>query len=145
MPFPANIRSKIHPFTSRPQPWVIAEAHALLVRVPVEPPKGDAIQKFSALELPIVRITDAAGNSGVGFGYTIGQGGSAILELIRKELLPKLEGRDSRRIGSIYDTLLKSVHALGPGVVLSNSIAAIDVALWDLSARRNNVPLHFML
>ena len=34
-----------------------------------------------------MNITDAAGNSGVGFGYTIGQGGSAILELIQKELL----------------------------------------------------------
>ena len=145
MPFPAKIRSKIHPFASRPQPWLVAEAQAFLVRIPVEPPKGDAIQKFSALELPIVRITDTAGNSGVGFGYTIGQGGTAILELIQKELLPKLEGKDSRRIGSIYDTLLKSVHALGPGVVLSNAIAAIDIALWDLNAQRNHVPLHIML
>src|SRR5947209_5336071 len=138
-------RHKVQSIASRTQPWAITEAHALLVRVPVQPPRGDAIQKFSALELPIVRIKDAAGNSGVGFGYTIGQGGSAILELIRKELLPKLEGRDSRRIGSIYDTLLKGVHALGPGVVLSNAVAAIDVALWDLTAKSNNLPLHFML
>jgi len=141
----AKVRSKIHLFASRSQPWSVADVRAFLVRIPVEPPRGDAIQKFSALELPIVRITDAAGNSGVGFGYTIGQGGSAILELIQKELLPKLEGKDSRRIGSIYDTLLKSVHALGPGVVLSNAVAAIDVALWDLNAKRNHVPLHFML
>src|SRR5437763_6022701 len=145
MSAPAKIRSKIHPFASRPQPWLVAEAQAFLVRIPVEPPKGDAIQKFSALELPIVRITDTVGNSGMGFGYTIGQGGSAILELVQKELLPKLEGKDSRRIGSIYDTLLKSVHALGPGVVLSNAVAAIDIALWDLNAKRNHVPLHIML
>ena len=145
MPALLNARRRVQSIASRTQPWAIAEVHALLVKIPVEPPKGDAIQKFSALELPIVRITDAAGNSGVGFGYTIGQGGTAILELIRRELLPKLEGRDSRRIGSLYDTLFKSVHALGPGVVLSSALAAIDVALWDLNAKRNNVPLHYML
>lgn len=129
----------------RSHPWLVAEAHAVLVRIPVEPPKGDAIQKFTALELPIVRIIDAAGNSGTGFGYTIGQGGSTILELLQTELLGKLEGEDSRRIGYVHHFLRKKLHALGPGVVLSNALAAIDVALWDLQAKRNRVPLHILL
>ena len=76
------------------QPWTIVESRARLIRVPVQPPRGDAIQKFSALELVLVRITDAAGNSGVGFGYTIGQGGSTITELLRRELL-KSQVRDA--------------------------------------------------
>lgn len=136
---------KVQRIFSRSQPWFITEATASLIRVPVNPPKGDAIQKFSALELPIVRISDAAGNLGIGFGYTIGEGGSTILELLQKELLGKLEGQDSRRIAFIHDHLKKSVHALGPGVVLSNALAAIDIALWDLNARRNRVPLHILL
>jgi L-alanine-DL-glutamate epimerase-like enolase superfamily enzyme len=140
----SNLRHKIQSISSS-RPWTIVEAHAFLARVPVDPPKGDAIQKFSALELPMVRITDGAGHSGIGFGYTIGQGGSAILELLQKELIPKLEGKDSRRIVFIHDHLKKSVHALGPGVVLSNALAAIDIALWDLNAKRNNMPLHILL
>lgn len=116
-----------------------------MIRIPVDPPKGDAIQKFSALELPLVEITDARGTAGIGFGYTIGQGGSAILELLQRELLPQLEGKDSRRIAFIHDHLGKSVHALGPGVVLSNALAAIDIALWDLNAKRYAVPLHILL
>lgn len=138
-------RAKVHPILSRTQPWAITEAHASLVRIPVDPPKGDAIQKFSALELPIVRIEDGAGNSGTGFGYTIGQGGSTILELLRRELLHQLEGKDSRRIGHLHHFLNKSLHALGPGVVLSNALAAIDIALWDLNARREKIPLHILL
>src|SRR5437763_5214819 len=130
---------------SRAQPWMIAATEARLIRVPVDPPRGDAIQKFSALELPLVKIIDAAGNFGLGFGYTIGQGGSAILELLRAELLEKLEGMDSRRIEFIHEFLRKSLHALGPGVVLSNALAAIDIALWDLNAKRNHVPLHILL
>lgn len=68
--------------------------------------RGDAIQKFDALEIPLVTITDKAGNSGVGFGYTIGTGGTAILELINKELLPRLDGEDRRLL--LYRLLLKS-------------------------------------
>lgn len=131
--------------TPRTQPWAIASTEAHLIRVPVDPPRGDAIQKFSALELPLIKIVDAAGNSGVGFGYTIGQGGSTILELLRTELIEKLAGMDSRRIVFIHEFLKKSLHALGPGVVLSNAIAAIDIALWDLNAKRNHVPLHILL
>lgn len=142
-------RASAHPnfptISSRSRPWQITRCHSFLVRIPVDPPRGDAIQKFSALELAMVRITDAGGNTGTGFGYTIGQGGNAILSLLESELLEKLDGLDSRRTACIHEFLKKSVHALGPGVVLSNALAAIDIALWDLNARRNQVPLHIML
>ncbi len=123
----------------------ITKAEARLIRVPVDPPRGDAIQKFDALEIPLVTITDKAGNSGVGFGYTIGTGGAAMLQLINKELLPKLDGEDSRRITYIDDKLFKSIHALTPGCVSSTALAAIDVALWDLAGKRTKTPLFILL
>ena len=55
----ARHSAKVRSIFSRSQPWAITEAHAFLVRIPVDPPKGDAIQKFSALELPMVRLRDA--------------------------------------------------------------------------------------
>ena len=73
--------------------YTIAKVESRLVRVPVDPPRGDAIQQFNALELPIVTITDTAHRVGIGFGYTIGAGGSAILELLRAELLDWLIGQ----------------------------------------------------
>lgn len=126
-------------------PASIVEASARLVRLPVEPARGDAIQKFDALELPIVTIADASGREGIGFGYTIGTGGSAILALLESDLLPQLTGCDSRRIVQIGERLRKSIHALTPGCIASTALAAIDVALWDLAARRANVPLHMLL
>src|SRR5206468_3004219 len=51
----------------------------------------------------------------------------------------------SRRIVYLHDYLKRRVHALGPGVVLSNALAAIDVALWDLHAVRQQMPLHILL
>ena len=88
----------------------IAKAEARLVRIPVDPPRGDAIQQFNALELPIVTITDSANRTGTGFGYTIGAGGSSILELLRAELLDWLSGQDARRIAFIHEHLSKSRH-----------------------------------
>jgi L-alanine-DL-glutamate epimerase-like enolase superfamily enzyme len=81
----------------------IVTADARLVRLPVDPPRGDAIQKFDALEVPIVDIVDHAGRRGVGFGYTIGTGGAAILALLQHELVPTLIGSDSRKIVQIIE------------------------------------------
>jgi L-alanine-DL-glutamate epimerase-like enolase superfamily enzyme len=123
----------------------IVTAQARLVRVPVDPARGDAIQRFDALELPIVDITDRTGRRGVGFGYTIGTGGTAILALLQDQLLHQLIGVDSRKIVQIVERLRKRIHALTPGCTASTALAAIDVALWDLAAFRANVPLYILL
>lgn len=123
----------------------IVKTEARLIRVPVEPPRGDAIQKFDALELPMVWLTDGDGRTGVGFGYTIGTGGTTILELLQTELLGWLEGQDARRISFIHEHLYKSIHALTPGCLASTALAAIDIALWDLAGKRNDTPLYILL
>ncbi|HYM25149.1 MAG TPA: mandelate racemase/muconate lactonizing enzyme family protein [Vicinamibacterales bacterium] len=124
---------------------VIVRAEVRLARVPVDPPRGDAIQEFDALELPIVELVDAAGRRGVGFGYTIGTGGTAIAALISDDLLPRIVGEDALNVGSLTTKLRSHVHALTPGCISSNALAAIDIALWDLAAHRAMVPLHVLL
>jgi len=125
--------------------FTIEDIRVRLCRVPVDPPHGDAIQQFDALELPIVDIVDGAGRHGIGFGYTIGTGGTAIAALLRDRLIEQLRGQDSRAIVGLVGRLRKSVHALTPGCVSSTALAAIDVALWDLAAKRAQTPLHLLL
>jgi len=125
--------------------FTIEDIRVRLCRVPVNPPRGDAIQQFDALELPIVDIVDGAGRHGIGFGYTIGTGGTAIAALLRDRLIEQLRGQDSRAIVGLVGRLRKSVHALTPGCVSSTAFAAIDVALWDLAAKRAQTPLHLLL
>lgn len=124
-------------------PENIAHVEVRLFRLPVEPPRGDAIQRFEKLELPLVQITDGAGR--VGFGYTIGASGTAILELLRHELIDWLRGQDARRISFIHEHLNLSIHALTPGCISSAALAAIDIALWDLAGKRTQTPLHILL
>jgi L-alanine-DL-glutamate epimerase-like enolase superfamily enzyme len=125
--------------------FTVADVRVRLCRVPVDPPRGDAIQQFDALELPIVDIVDGSGCHGTGFGYTIGTGGSAIAALLRDQLVDQLRGQDSRAIVGVIGRLRKSIHALTPGCISSTALAAIDVALWDLAARRAQMPLHLLL
>src|SRR3954468_10491102 len=123
----------------------IVRAETRLVRIPIDPPRGDAIQQFDALELPIVELWDRANRRGVGFGYTIGTGGTAVLALLQDELIPRCIGQDARSIVSVMTGLTKAIHALTPGCISSTALAAIDVALWDLAAKRARTPLHLLL
>lgn len=124
---------------------LIVEANARLLRVPVDPPRGDAIQQFDALELPLVELIDGVGRRGVGFGYTIGSGGTAILALLQDELLPAVVGQDAHLIVGLIRRLGRRIHALTPGCISSTALAAIDVALWDLAGVRTRTPLYLLL
>ena len=54
--------------------------------------RSDAIQSFVSQETPLVTVTDADGASGTGYAYTIGQGGPAVMSLLRETLAPRLLG-----------------------------------------------------
>ncbi|MCJ8308486.1 MAG: mandelate racemase/muconate lactonizing enzyme family protein [Rhizobiaceae bacterium] len=107
--------------------------------------RTDAIQSFDSQETPLVRITDSDGMVGTGYTYTIGQGGPAIMSLLRETLIPQLVGRDAEDTESIWRDLLFSTHATSVGAITSLALAAIDTALWDLKCRRAELPLFKML
>lgn len=103
--------------------------------------RTDAIQAFVSQETPILRITDADGQVGTGYSYTIGSGGPAIVSLLRETLLPRLVGREAEEIGGIWRDLLFATHATSVGALTSLALATIDTALWDLRCRRAGLPL----
>ncbi len=107
--------------------------------------RTDAIQSFDSQETPFVKITDTDGAVGLGYSYTIGQGGPAIMSLLRETLVPQLIGCEAEEIERIWRTLLFSTHATSVGAITSLALAAIDTALWDLRCKRAGLPLWRML
>ncbi|MBZ9731821.1 mandelate racemase/muconate lactonizing enzyme family protein [Mesorhizobium sp. CA18] len=103
--------------------------------------RTDAIQSFVSQETPIVTITDADGASGTGYSYTIGTGGSSVMRLLADHLAPRLIGRDADQIEAIWHDLEFATHATTIGAITAIALAAIDIALWDLRARKQNLPL----
>lgn len=103
--------------------------------------RTDAIQSFVSQETPIVTITDSDGAVGTGYSYTIGTGGSSVMRLLSDHLVPRLIGRDPDRIEAIWHDLEFATHATTIGAITAIAIAAIDTALWDLRAKKQNLPL----
>ena len=107
--------------------------------------RTDAIQSFDSQETPILRITDRDGAVGTGYTYTIGQGGPAVMSLLKETLVPRLIGQEAEDIERIWRELLFSTHATAVGAITSLALASVDTALWDLRCRRAGLPLYRIL
>jgi L-alanine-DL-glutamate epimerase-like enolase superfamily enzyme len=115
-------------------------------QVDLVPPvkRSDAIQSFVKQETPIVRVVADDGAAGTGYSYTIGQGGSAVIAMLRDDLAPWLIGRDPAMVEALWTGMLFHIHANTVGATAALAMAAIDTALWDLRCRRAGLPLHVM-
>jgi L-alanine-DL-glutamate epimerase-like enolase superfamily enzyme len=96
-------------------------------------------------ELITVRLRDDDGAEGVGYTYTVGAGGSAIHALLARDLAPLLAGRDAGRIEELWQAMWWALHYVGRGGAAAFAISAVDIALWDLRARRAETPLWRLL
>ncbi len=92
-------------------------------------------------ELITAEVTDADGATGLGYTYTVDSGGTAIHALIARYLTPVVLGRDADRIEETWQAMWWALHFGGRGGQTSLAIAAVDIALWDLAAKRAGRPL----
>lgn len=119
----------------------ISKVDAWLVDIEVERPRTDAVQAFEKQETIFVEIETADGLRGIGYSYTIGFGGHAVLAMLHEHLLPQLKGVDSRNVESIWRMLSESTRATSIGAITSLALAAIDIAIWDVRCRRSDLAL----
>lgn len=123
----------------------ITAARAYLIDIPVETPRTDAVQAFLKQETIFVHLTTADGIEGVGYSYTIGTGGTAVLSLLRDYLLEMVIGLDSEQIEHIWKSAYYGTRATTTGAITSLAVAAIDTALWDIRGQRTAMPLWKMV
>jgi L-alanine-DL-glutamate epimerase-like enolase superfamily enzyme len=129
------------PRTPLPASTAIVRAEAYLVDLEVETVRTDAVQSFLKQETIFVSLETADGLTGLGYSYTIGTGGTAVLALLRDHLLPRLVGADARNVEALWSDLFWSTHATTVGAITSLALAAVDTALWDLRCLRAGEPL----
>ncbi|TCC44735.1 mandelate racemase/muconate lactonizing enzyme family protein [Kribbella capetownensis] len=89
-------------------------------------------------------IATAQDQHGIGFSYSKRAGGPAQYAHAR-EIAANLIGEDPSDIGKVYDKLLWAGASVGRSGVATQAIAAIDIALWDLKAKRAGLPLAKLL
>ncbi|HEY7250735.1 MAG TPA: mandelate racemase/muconate lactonizing enzyme family protein [Methylomirabilota bacterium] len=96
---------------------------------------------IEGFELITARVRDADGAEGVGYTYTVGTGGAAVRALLARDLAPRLAGREAEDIEALWQLMWWALHYGGRGGAQALAISAVDIALWDLRARRQGAPL----
>ncbi len=63
----------------------------------------------------MLRIFCDDGSEGTGYSYTIGNGGSSVIALLRDHLAPRLLGKDPDMVEEIWKDLFFHTHATSVG------------------------------
>src|SRR5450755_4926393 len=115
----------------------IASLDTALYRIELPVPLSDSTHgTMTHFELVTVRLRDSDGAEGVGYTYTTGAGGAAVLALIDQGLRPVLMGADADLIEALWNKMWWRLHYGGRGGSVSLAVSAADIALHDLLARR---------
>lgn len=94
--------------------------------------------------LLVAEIETEQGFRGLGFTYTLRNGGPAQFSHA-KEMAPLLIGEDPNDIPRLWSKLVWAGASVGRSGLATQAIAAFDTALWDLKAKRANLPLAKLL
>ncbi len=125
---------------------LIREIRADHYRIPLPVALSDSTHgTIEGFELVTARLTDSEGASGVGYTYTVGAGGAAVHALVVRDLAPLLAGREAEEIEALWQAMWWKLHYGGRGGAQGLAMSAVDIALWDLRARRQRAPLWRML
>ncbi|WP_378787901.1 mandelate racemase/muconate lactonizing enzyme family protein [Nonomuraea fastidiosa] len=118
--------------------------------VPLATPVSDAKvatgrqRPLSRIDVLTCEIGTRDGLRGLGFSYTT-RAGTPAQYAHAKEVGEHLLGQDPSDIGKVYESLLWAGASVGRSGVATQALAAVDVALWDLKAKRAGLPLAKLL
>lgn len=115
-------------------------------RIPLSVTLTDSTHgEIKAFELMTVRLRDADGAEGVGYTYTVGRNGGAVADILRREMPELVEGQEADDSEAIWHRIWWALHYGGRGGPAMLALSAVDIALWDLKARRAGLPLWRLL
>ncbi len=117
-----------------------------LYRIPLAQVLSDSTHgEMRAFEIVTARVFDAEGGEGVGYTYTCGRNGGAIHDILAREIPEIVAGEAADRIEHLWKKLWWALHYGGRGGPTVLALSAFDIALWDLKARRADLPLWRLL
>ncbi|MEU8570201.1 mandelate racemase/muconate lactonizing enzyme family protein [Streptomyces pathocidini] len=120
------------------------------IRLPLATPISDA-KVLTGRQRPMTEVAflfaeigTENGHEGIGFSYSKRAGGPGQFEHA-KEIAPVLLGEDPSDIAKLWTKLCWAGASVGRSGLSTQAIAAFDIALWDLKAKRAGLPLAKLL
>jgi L-alanine-DL-glutamate epimerase-like enolase superfamily enzyme len=124
----------------------IASVETGFYRIPLPEVLTDSMHgEMRAFELNTVRIRDADGAEGVGYTFTVGRNGAAVDAVLSREFPEILQDEEADAIERLWNKAWWALHYGGRGGPTVLALSAVDMALWDLKARRIGLPLWNLL
>ncbi|MFD3687914.1 mandelate racemase/muconate lactonizing enzyme family protein [Nocardiopsis sp. NPDC058631] len=128
----------------------ISEVTLSRVDLPLAAPISDAKvltgrqKPLTSVSMLFAEIRTEEGLEGVGYTYSKRAGGFGQYAHAQ-EIAPELIGEDPSDIQRIWTKLVWAGASVGRSGLATQAIAAIDIALWDLKAKRAGLPLAKLL
>lgn len=125
----------------------IVKAEVSIVEIPFQL-RGTGVgimpTAWKSLEFALIRLEDELGNVGwgEGFGYFTVDATKAIIDRL---ILPSLIGATIDDIPAWNRQMQRSIHMFGRYGITIFAIGGVDIALWDLAAKRAGKPLYQLL
>lgn len=121
-----------------------------LAFLPLATPVSDAKvltgrqKPLTEVAIIFAEITTRDGHEGIGFSYSKRAGGRGIYAHA-VEIADNLLGEDPNDIDRIYTKLLWAGASVGRSGMAVQAISPLDIALWDMKAKRAGLPLAKLL
>ncbi|NJP94849.1 mandelate racemase/muconate lactonizing enzyme family protein [Nonomuraea sp. FMUSA5-5] len=115
---------------------------ARLVVVPLGAARGGS--GATSVQVLHVTVHDTDGASGTGFTYALTGGIEGAHAILTSLYTPAVTGLDPLDWERTWHRLWAATHRVGRGVALP-ALSALDIAMWDLRARRAGLPLFRLL
>lgn len=121
---------------------VVDRVRVRLANVPLGAARGGS--GATRLQVVHVTLTTDDGAEGTGFSYALGAGAEAVVAMLEAVHLPAVESMPLTRWDRTWYAIRDKTHRLGRGVT-QLATSAIDIAVWDVRARRAGLPLYQLL
>jgi L-alanine-DL-glutamate epimerase-like enolase superfamily enzyme len=118
----------------------IVDVRTRRLRIPLRRPWGADVTDVTVIE---VLVTAGDGAQGRGFSWTPSIGGRAVQALIEDDIRPFAAWRPADP--AIWQAVWERLHEAGGGGVTTIALAGLDLALWDLAARRRRLSVTDLL
>jgi L-alanine-DL-glutamate epimerase-like enolase superfamily enzyme len=117
-----------------------------LYRIPLSVALSDSTHGLIRhFELVTTTVRDGDDAEGVGYTYTVGRNGGAIYDTLAREIAEIVTGQDADRIEFLWNRVWWALHYGGRGGPTVLALSTLDIALWDLKAKRAGLPLWRLL
>jgi L-alanine-DL-glutamate epimerase-like enolase superfamily enzyme len=108
--------------------------------IPTDLPEADGTFAWDHTTVVLVQVR-AGGQVGTGWTY----GSPACAAVVRNDLAPVVTHRDALAVRAAWSAMVRQLRNIGRPGVAGMALSAVDVALWDLAARIQGLPLHVLL